>query len=457
MRKIFFLLCLFLSTSTYAKITAKFTPNPVKQGDAVELVLSSDKSFSGVPNIDILQKDFVIGGQQSRHSAQWVNGKGQDIHQLIYTLFPNKSGDIVVQGLKIGNKTIPNLTLGVRPDAKYETRGTIDVSVECQNTSVYPAQKMLCVVFLDDSVGLVDGEIIPPKSDQGTWEQILPPLPITSNKSGVNRYQSTFAFTPKDSGVLHVSPFIFQGSARLKTGERHATGIMDFMLMSLQSSATQPVGAQSKPFTITVKEKPAHYKGWWLPSSRVTLTETYQLPQNLAIGEPITRTVTLTAQDVMADNLPVPEAPSVDRLKVYANPPERHDTPDGGQVTVTMTFVPTQDGEVTLPAIQVPWFDTVHEKTEYAIVPERQIFVSGETSHPVVQAITEEKMIAPAQSQPETSQKPISSSPSQSLPWLWIIVAAIAAFIMGIVVTVFILKRQHSRPKKKPLPDLYPF
>jgi len=465
MKKILlFSLCLILSSAVYAKITAKFTPNPVKQGDAVELVLSSDKSFSGVPNIDILQKDFVVGGQQNRHSAQWVNGKGQDIHQLIYTLFPNKSGDIVVRGLKVGNEVIPDLTLSVRADAKYETKGSIDLTVECQKTPVYPAQKMLCVVFMDDSIGLVDGEIIPPQSEQGTWEQILPPLPITSNKSGVNRYQSTFAFTPKDSGTFQMSPFVFQGSARLKTGERQAANIIDFMLISFQSSATQPVGAQSAPFSITVKAKPANYKGWWLPSPNVTLTESYQLPENIVVGEPITRTLTLTAQQVMADNMPVPNTPSTDKLKVYANPAERHDTPDGGQVVVTMTFVPTQSGEITLPAIQVPWFDSVHEKTEFASVPERKIFVTGEVA-PQPQAPT--PVVQPTTPTPQPEALPVSepvqqSAPvqaPQSLPWLWIILALSLAFVLGIIVAVLIVKHTSSteRKKKKPLPDLYPF
>ena len=462
MKKILlFSLCLILSSTVHAKITAKFTPNPVKQGDAVELVLSSDKSFSGVPNVDILQKDFVVGGQQSRHSAQWTNGKGQDVHQLIYTLFPNKSGDIIVRGLKVGNEVIPDLTLNVRADARYATKGSIDVFVDCQKTPVYPSQKMLCVVFLDDSMGLVDGEIIPPQTEQGTWEQIMPPLPIASNKKGINRYQSTYAFTPRDSGTFQISPFIFQGSARLKTGERQATGIMDFMLMALQSSATQPVGAQSAPFSITVKAKPADYKGWWLPSSQVTMTESYQLPTTIAVGEPINRTLTLTAKEVMADNMPVPEASSTDKLKVYANPAERHDTPNGGQVVVTMTFVPTQSGEVTLPAIQVPWFDSTHEKTKFATVPERKLFVVGEATTQAPAPIAQPTPAPASEALPQTVpvQVPVPTQTPQPLPWLWIILAASLAFVFGIIVAVLILKRAQSteHKKKKPLPDLYPF
>ncbi len=460
MKKVLLMLCLFLSTTVYAKITATLAPNPVKQGDAVELILSSESAFSGVPNIDILQKDFVIGGQQKRQSSQWINGKGKNTHQLIYTLFPNKSGTLTVHGLKVGNEVISDLTLNVSADANYETKGEIVVSVDCPKANIYPGQKMLCAVFLEDSIGLVDGEITAPQSQQGTWEQILPPVPVAASTPGTRKYQSAFAFTPNESGTLQMSPFIFQGAARLKTNAK-PRGIMDFMLMSLQSSATQPVGAQSKPFTIAVKQKPVDYEGWWLPSSHVTLTESYQLPETIAIGEPITRTLVLTAQDVMADNMPVPESSSTDKFKVYANPAERNDTTEGGQVTVTMNFVPTQSGEIVLPAIHVPWFDPIHEKIESASVPERKIIVAADT----VSEISTPKFNP--KSEPETKELP-SSQPApasiptqvpQPLPWLWIVLATSLAFILGIVIAVLILKHSSSaeRKKKKPLPDLYPF
>ncbi|MBQ3695467.1 MAG: BatD family protein [Alphaproteobacteria bacterium] len=460
MKKLCILLILCWAAIAQARITAEITPNPVKQGDAVELILSSDTAFSGVPNIEILKKDFVIGGQQRRQSAQWVNGKGQSVHQLIYTLFPNKSGTITIQGLKVDNENIAPLTLSVRSDAKYETKGNLTVTVECPKNAIYPSQKLLCQVYLDDGIGLTDGQIIPPQTDNGTWEQVLPPLPTASSKSGVNRYQSAFAFTPKKSGTLKMDPFIFQGEARVDMGSRQYNSIIDFMFMNLTSHATRPVATQSQPFDLLIKEKPANYKGWWLPSPRVTLTESYQLPDNISVGEPISRTLTLSARDVLADNMPVPEAPSTDGLKVYANPAQRMDNVDGGQVTVTMTFVPTRGGEVTLPAIQVPWFNSTKETIETAIVPERKIFIPKDaTTTPIVPPII--KNDVKTASEPTIQSEPTTlptQTPAQ-IPWVWIILALAGAFLLGIVVTFLVLRKHHAieKKKKKTLPDLYPF
>ena len=365
MRKVLCLIAsLFISSNLYAKITAEFTPNPTSPGQTVEFILSSDQPFSGTPNLDILKKDFVIGGQQRRQSAQWVNGKGTNIYQLIYTLFPNKSGSLTVQGLKVGNQSIPAATLKVNTTQQQsDPTRSLSMHIDCPQNTIYPAQKMVCTLYLDDPIGIVDGQIIPPQTNLGTWTQVMQPVAVSSRTDGVKRYQSTFSFTPKQSGKLDMPPFVFQGEARLDTrGKMKYDSLLDFMLLGLQSTATQPVSTQTQPFSLNIKHKPATYQGWWLPSPHTTLTESYQMPDTLGVGEPITRTLTLTAQDVAADDMPVPSIKETDTIKVYANPEQRLDTPEGGQVTVTLTLVPTQPGEISLPAAAVSWFNTTTDK-----------------------------------------------------------------------------------------------
>ena len=82
------LISLIYSEIASAAIAIRFKPNPVVKGEAVEMILASDKPFEGVPNLDILKKNFLIGGQQQRQSSQWINGKGSTSYELSYTLFP---------------------------------------------------------------------------------------------------------------------------------------------------------------------------------------------------------------------------------------------------------------------------------------------------------------------------------------------------------------------------------
>ena len=145
----------------WAKIEITFSPNPVRRGEGVEMVLSSDKPFTNMPNIEVLQKDFVIGGQQQRQSSQWINGKGFNSYQLSYTLFPNKSGEIVVDKLQVGTEKLPAAKLTVTTDPNSSSSdGELNMTIECPENSVYPGQKILCSVILEDTIGVVDGQIM---------------------------------------------------------------------------------------------------------------------------------------------------------------------------------------------------------------------------------------------------------------------------------------------------------
>ena len=460
MKSFLLILTILFSVSAQAKTNVSFVPKSVKQGDAVELVISSDTPFQGVPNLEILQNDFVIGGQQKKQSAQWINGKGTTTYQLIYTLFPNKSGDITIKGLKIGTETLPEISLTVGNDAAYEQTGNLSLMVECPHKSLYPSQKLLCQVTLDDSIGLVDGEIYASETNAGTCEQLLPLSPSNQSDSTQRRYQSIFAFTPTQSGKIEIPPFTFKGQVRLRTtAPTRTSSMIDLMMLGFRNTATKPVAIQSNPIHLTVKEKPSDYQGWWLPSTNVTLTEKYDMPATLHTGEPITRTVTLFAQDIAAANLPIPSAAQTAGFKIYTNPEQRKDLPNGAELSVNLTFVPTQAGSLTLPQIIVPWFNTQTGTEQKAILPSKEIFVMADTSHPAdissQPKVSETPVIENKTPQPSTTQAP------QDFPWLWIILSAIIAFVVGIVVTILILKKQPEKTqgskKKAPLPDLYPF
>ena len=463
MKHFFFLSTLLISWHVSAKVNVNFVPPTIEQGGTVELVFSSDTPFQHLPNLDLLQKDFVIGGQQKRQSAQWINGQGSTEYQLSYTLFPNKAGKITVQGLKIGTEQLPTLTLDVQSNAHYAQQGSLSLSVQCPDEPIYPSQRLICQVVLEDSLGLVDGALQAPQTTDGQWEEVQSLLPQNRQTDGHMRYQSLFAFTPKKSGRLDIAPFAFYGQTRLKTRDTaRSRSIMDFMLLGFQSTATKPVSVQSAPLTLTVKEKPANYQGWWLPSTQVTLKEALDIPKSLHVGEPISRTLVLTAQGVSADAMPVPSAPQSSGLKVYANPEQRQDLPTGGEVSVTLTFVPMQAGTLTLPEISVVWFNTLTERIEKAVVPAHEIFVLADaaqiqpTNTPVVPvaAIKDD-------GNPVAAKSVMNEVSQAGLPWGILLFSVGFAFVLGVAVARLLFKRnqkkEDSNKKKRPLPDLYPF
>jgi hypothetical protein len=77
--------------------------------------------------------------------------------------------------------------------------------------------------------------------------------------------------------------------------------------------------------TFDVKPKPDNYPldATWLPANNINIAETWsQSPEQFKVGEPITRTVTLAAEGLSAEQLPpIFSEQEVDGFKFYPDKP----------------------------------------------------------------------------------------------------------------------------------------
>ena len=470
------LLFLLISGSAFAQITTQIQPNPVVYGNPVELMISSSQPFTSGPNLSVLEKDFILGGQQQRQSSQWINGVGKTQYELIYTLFPNKAGKLEIPELQLGSEKTKKITLSVLDKSAQGGKAPIsqndlELIISCEKTQVYPSQPLTCTAQLLDPIGIVDGQITPPTGINYSWQPIDTGSKVRTTYHGkpANLWRQSFVFTTTESGDIKIPAFIFQGNALVDTTPTNTRGIshwMDLMFVGM-GTATRPVSTLSKPFTLTILDKPADWQGWWLPSTDVTLTETYQMPQQIHVGEAIERTVVLTAKDLEASSLPIPSLSATQNIKVYSGLETREDTAIGGKVTLTFTIVPIHSGEVVIPAVTIPWFDTKNRIRRTAVVPERTIFVEkgNEEAGPVNQV--QPKPVVLQQTEPNTPALLEKNQTSQTkTDWaFWLILASVigVSFILGIIGTLLVLRRRiqpatkEQHKKKKPLPDLYPF
>ena len=84
-------------------------------------------------------------------------------------------------------------------------------------------------------------------------------------------------------------------------------------------------------------------------------------PTRLAVGEAITRHVTLTARDTSAMLLPPMPWAAPDGVRLYPNPPRLSDSSDRGVLSAvredSAAFVPQRPGRYRLPAASFQWFN----------------------------------------------------------------------------------------------------
>ena len=276
-----------------------------------------------------------------------------------------------------------------------------------------------------------------------------------------------YLITPEQSGSITIQPASFTGMRATRQDRRKSMG--DLFEMGLLfdglmgSGAQEQVFAEASPIQIQIQPKPDNWQGWWLASSNVQLTYEDKIPSDLKVGDTIERIITLSAIGVNADSLPVPQQPATSNIKVYPSNETRNTVSEAdtirGQLTLSVVMVPTNGGDIQIPAIKIPWFNTVSGQTENAVIPAKTIMVNG-PKLPVqtIQSVPQQQAVQMSAPQVEKEPKVIQgqSVMTSSDMWLWLIIGLIGGgLIVGLA--TFILHKINTHKRKKPLPDLYPF
>jgi hypothetical protein len=104
-------------------------------------------------------------------------------------------------------------------------------------------------------------------------------------------------------------------------------------------------------------------------------------PPRLRVGEPATRTLTITAKGLAGAQIPEIELPAPAGMRVYPEKTETESRTDGatlfGVSAQRVTLIPTAGGSVEMPEVRVTWWDTVAETERVATVPAMTLEVEG--------------------------------------------------------------------------------
>ncbi|MBL0371534.1 BatD family protein [Rhizobium sp. KVB221] len=104
-------------------------------------------------------------------------------------------------------------------------------------------------------------------------------------------------------------------------------------------------------------------------------------PATLKVGDALVRRVSVLADDTQPMMIPVPNFAAPAGTKVYRTDPElgqrgsAGDDPDAARRTETVTYVAEKAGTITLPPVEIRWFDSVSGRIETASAPDIKITV----------------------------------------------------------------------------------
>jgi len=253
-----------------------------------------------------------------------------------------------------------------------------------------------------------------------------------------------YAIFPQKSGKLTIKPLVLTAEILVN----NPTHMNPFF--NSQMSKTKRV--ESKAITLDVKPVPAAFTGkHWLSAEQLVIKESWSGDaQQMKVGEPLTRTLTLLAKGTTVGQLPELNTNQTnEQLKVYPDQPvlqEQKKTDGLLAVREEKTaIIPSKAGSYTLPAIEIPWFNTQTQKIEIARISATKISASAVGGQTEPAAITPSTTTATQQNNsiPAAQQSPQSTSQETSI-WLW--VSALLA--LGWLTTLIILLRKRA-PKNQ--------
>ena len=366
-------LLLFAAQAQAATFSASVDRKEVTEQDTFNLMLRySEQVGFGSPDLNPLQNDFQILNQQRSNQFRSVNGKTESFTEWTLTLTAKRSGQLTIPPIRFDDQQSQPITISVRElsaDVKAQIAKEFFFDIEVSQQSIYYVQgQILYTEKLYYSVSHEDASL----SEFKVTDALVQPLGevrqyttiIDGQRLGV--YERRFAIFPEESGELVIPGQRF--NARISNPyDRWSRG--------RQGSAV------SKPITLQIKPIPPNYpQAPWIPAQNLSISETFSTPpQQWVAGEPVTRTLTLTAKGLPGSQLPAIALPVVDNLRYYPDQSQQNEqsSEDGltGTSEQSIALVPGSSGRILLPEIRIPWWNTRSGTLEYAVLPAHSIQV----------------------------------------------------------------------------------
>jgi hypothetical protein len=406
-------LCAWLA---HAEIQVQIEPTPVTMNDSFQLTLIQEGSQgTGVPNLSVLQKDFLIVGTARQVSYAVINGQSSMSNQWVITLKPLKSGVLSIPAIKIGSEQSTPMTINVEASSTTQETPDLDENALVLKTSVdlahpYVNQQIIYTVKLYNSKRLIDANYEAPQAE----DALIIPLgdakryQAMHNNTNYVVEEQRYAVFPQKSGILKI--------------------ISPSFTALVYEFNPQRLKVQDKERDIQVQPIPQPYSGGlWLPAKEVTLSERYEnLNQNLNQGSTLVRTIALEGVGIPAQLLPNLSFQGADEFSVYPEKgTDRNQVRQGELIGATefkVTYLFNKAGKVILPEVRVPWFNTQTGKEEVAILAPRSINITASpNSINTTQktAATADKVMVNEENQTTTAISESTAAKANSFwPWL---------------------------------------
>ena len=437
---------ILLAAPSWASLSSQVDRTQIESNETLQLTVTySGKSSNGEPNFSQLQSDFEIISNSRQQQYSWINGEQKSSTDWKLLLLPKKQGRLTIPALNFNGDTSKAISIVVRAANTNPAAGAnqpVFIQTSIDKDSAYIQEQIMLTHRLHYSLPLQDISIsefdIPDAIIQQVSEERFNKRINGKNYSII---EVKFALFPQSVGKLSIP------QQRFSAFETSGSQFGGFF------SRGNRLVRLTEEKTIDILPKPSHISAAnWLPSSQVTLEESWSdSSDTLTAGEPITRTIKMTALGLTASQIqPLPSIENTG-LKLYPDQAVLEDKQTNrgilGVRAESVAIVPNQEGQLRLPAIELKWWDTVNNRIQTSRLPEKIFTVVAATTSP--QISIEDSPAINLTTSAETAVNP--PAVSQLTHWSLTLNALLIAVIVGLL---YLRRNDPTKPMTKEITRL---
>lgn len=374
------------ATAAMEELAASVDRTTLASGETLELTLTYPGKTSADPDFSPLDTDFEILDRSRRNQISMVNGTFDATSIWRLTLAPKRTGDLQIPPLTAGDARSHALTIRVMPAASGSASAERPVFAEAvlDKDQAVPGEQVMLTLRLYTRVDLSNLSMEP---------LAVPGAELI--QSAENKYHKDiqgqtyqvielrYALIPEQEGELNIPGARF--------GARTLDGRDPFDRAF--GGGGRPLRINSEPRTLHVTARPTGAATNWLPVQALRVEQKWSTAtRQVQLGEPITRTLTLTAIGTTSARIPPLELPAPQGYRRYPDQPELHDdtTTAGvtGRRTESFAVVADQPGPLVLAPIRVRWWNTATRAFEETEVPGARFEILPAAGAPHAAAVT---------------------------------------------------------------------
>ncbi len=375
------LVLFFISNQMLFATEIRTTVNrtPININESFQIIFTSTQLPDGRPDFSPLKENFTILIEEDpQRKDSLIKGRYIPTIQWVLNVMAKKTGQLSIPPIFFGNDVSQVATILVNKNTNNSQNNAnnqdLFLEVEVSNLTPYVQAQVIYTLRVFRRVQISQASLNEPELTGAIIEKIGDDKNYNAVLNGVTYDVTERKYTvfPQKSGTKTIKPLLLTADVISNNRSRF------YDPFNFRQTTTKRIS--SKEITLEVKPAPKDFSGkHWIPSEQLYLEEKWSGDiHQIKTGEPLTRTLTILAKGTMSAQLPDLHTESADyKLKTYSDQPNLTEQKNAeGLISLReqkIVYIPSEPGNYTLPAIEIPWFNTKTQKMEVATIPETTV------------------------------------------------------------------------------------